>query len=170
MRTFTRLLMILGGYVAAFAAAWAALEVRLWLTDTPDAQASGGMYAFGDAMLFLGMFGLGSLIPTGALLILFRASRALWAAVAALALAVAATGLVAVAFYATLRLAPSMIAGSAFELWAGLSPLRLLPAPLIFIALALAAAIAPPSLARRALVVSLAAEAVVGATAATFWL
>src|SRR5664280_3466611 len=69
MRTPTLLLLILGGYGVAFGLAmlalevrlWLAmlaLEVRLWLTDTPDAQASAGMYAFVDGMLFLAVLGL----------------------------------------------------------------------------------------------------------------
>jgi hypothetical protein len=170
MRTSTRLLAILGGFGVAFALAILAVQVRLWLTDTPDAQASAGMYAFVDGMLFLAVLGLLSLPPTVALLTSFGSSRALWTAIAALALLVALSGLVAVGLFATLRFAPSFAANPTFELWAGLSVLRLLPAPLIFLALALAAAIAPPSPARRALVASLGVEAMVGAAAATFWL
>ena len=170
MRTPTRLLLILGGYGVAFALAVLALEVRLWLTDTPDAQASAGMYAFVDGMLFLAVLGLLSLVPTAALLTSFRSSRVLWAAVAALALIVAASGLVAVALFAAMRLQLWFARDPTFEMLAALSVLRLLPAPLIFLALTLAAAIAPPSLARRALVASLGVEALVGVVAATFWL
>ena len=128
------------------------------------------MYAFVDGTVFLAVLGLGALIPTAALFILFRSSRALWAAVAALALIVAASGLAAVALFAAMRLRLPFAGDPTFATLAALSVLRLLPAPLIFLALALAAAIAPPSLARRALVASLGVEALVGAAAAAFWL
>jgi len=170
MRTSTRLLAIVGGYGVAFALAILAVQVRLWLTDTPDAQASAGMYAFVDGMLFLAVLGLLSLLPTAALLTSFGSSRALWAAVAGLALIVAASGLVAVALFAAMRLRLPFASDPTFETLAALSVLRLLPAPLIFLALTLAAAIAPPSLARRALMASLGVETLVGAVAATFWL
>jgi hypothetical protein len=104
------------------------------------------------------------------LLIFFRSSRALWAAVAALALLVAASGLVAVGLFATQRLASSIAADPTIQIWCALSVLRLLPAPLVFVALALATAIAPPSLARRTLVASLGVETLVVVAAATFWL
>jgi hypothetical protein len=57
MSNFVKCGVVLAGYVAAVLAAAAALEVRLLDTQGPDAQASAGMYAFGDAMLFLAVFG-----------------------------------------------------------------------------------------------------------------
>jgi hypothetical protein len=55
---------VLIGYVIAILIAGAAVAIQVATTNGPDAQASSGMYAFGDAMLFVAIFGLCSLVPT----------------------------------------------------------------------------------------------------------
>lgn len=42
-----------GAFLAAFA-----VSIYVALTDSPDRQASSGMYVFGDSLLFLAVFGL----------------------------------------------------------------------------------------------------------------
>jgi hypothetical protein len=57
--------LVIGGYVLACLAASAAVYVNQLLTPDAAAQASAGMYAFGDLVLFIGVFGFLMLFPTG---------------------------------------------------------------------------------------------------------
>ena len=167
-KTSTRLLLLLAGLAAAFALSLGALAFRLWLTESAD-DASAGMAAFGDGLFFLAVFAVLSMVPTAAGLYLFRSSPGLWRALAALALLVAASGLAAIALFAAQRWRPEILANSAMGLAADLSVLRLLPAPLIIFALAVAGLIAPPSPARRTIWICLGVEALVGVAAVAFW-
>jgi hypothetical protein len=65
MSRLVRLGVVLAGYVAAVLAACAAVDVRQLHTQGEHVQASAGMYAFGDALLFLAVFGFAALFPTG---------------------------------------------------------------------------------------------------------
>ena len=56
---------MLGGYVAACLMASGVVYVWQFLTQGPNAQASSGMYAFGDLSLLIVTFCGLSLIPTG---------------------------------------------------------------------------------------------------------
>ncbi|HEY9528953.1 MAG TPA: hypothetical protein VIR02_17825 [Anaerolineales bacterium] len=76
MRKLTKLGLVIGGYVAACLLASGVVYVYQLLTDNAAAQASSGMYAFGDLLLFVGMFGILALFPTGlAVYFLLRAFR-----------------------------------------------------------------------------------------------
>ncbi len=76
MSTIKKLGLVIAGYLAACLLASGVVYVYQLLTDNAAAQASSGMYAFGDLLLFLGMFGILALFPTGlALYFLFRAFR-----------------------------------------------------------------------------------------------
>lgn len=169
MKISTRLLLVLAGYGAAFALSVGALLIRLMLTDTPEMDASAGMAAFGDGVFFLIALGVLSFIPTAAGLYLFRASAGLWRVLAALAALVALSGLVALALFAAERLRLLTLADPTLAFLADLSVLRLLPAPLIVLALAMAGLIAPPSPARRTIWACLGVEALVGVAAVGFW-
>jgi hypothetical protein len=57
--------LVLGGYVAACFFAGGFVYVYQLFTQDASAQASAGMYAFGDLFLFVGVFGVLALIPTG---------------------------------------------------------------------------------------------------------
>jgi len=87
--------VIAGGYVAAFLLAFAAVAIRVATTSGPDAQASSGMYAFGDALLFVAVFAVTALAPTGAALFLLRPYPRFWAVLSTLGFAVAVTGVTA---------------------------------------------------------------------------
>jgi len=65
MSKLAKLGLVIGGYVAACLAASGAVYVNGLFTQNAAAQASAGMYAFGDLILFVGIFGLLALIPTG---------------------------------------------------------------------------------------------------------
>jgi hypothetical protein len=64
VRTLSKLGLIAGGYVAAALIASAAVAVHGTLTAGASRGAD-GMYAFGDFLLFLGVFGFLALFPTG---------------------------------------------------------------------------------------------------------
>ena len=65
MHKLARLVLVLGGYLAACLVAGAMVYVYGLLTQNQAAQASAGMYAFGDLLLFTGVFGVLALLPTG---------------------------------------------------------------------------------------------------------
>jgi cell division protein FtsX len=65
--------LVIGGYAAACLVASGVVYVYQLLTQSAASQASAGMYAFGDLLLFVGVFGVLALFPTGlALYFLFR--------------------------------------------------------------------------------------------------
>ena len=66
MKARTKIAAVLGGYLLAIAAAWASVAAYNALTNRPDPQASAGMSAFGDAVLFLLVFGLAAMPATAA--------------------------------------------------------------------------------------------------------
>src|SRR5438067_153767 len=98
MKTRIRIGLILAGYVAAVLIAFGALAIRLASTRG-SAQASGGMYAFGDSLLFLAVFGVAALAPTTGALYFLRSHRLFWTVLAVLALVIAVTGLAAIVLY-----------------------------------------------------------------------
>ena len=63
--SLAKLGLVIGGYVAACLIASADVYVWQLYTQDASAQASAGMYAGGDLLLFIGVFGVLALIPTG---------------------------------------------------------------------------------------------------------
>ena len=55
--------VVLGGYAGALLVTWAVFYIYVFMRKDIG-PASGGMQAFGDSLLFAGMFGLLALIPT----------------------------------------------------------------------------------------------------------
>ena len=66
MSRLAKLGLVIGGYLAACLIALGAVYVnQLFTQDEVASQASAGMYAFGDFILFIGVFVVLALIPTG---------------------------------------------------------------------------------------------------------
>ena len=65
MSRLAKLGLVIGGYVMACLVASGAVYVYQLFTQDAAAQASAGMYAFGDFILFVGIFGVLALFPTG---------------------------------------------------------------------------------------------------------
>ncbi|MBI5248978.1 MAG: hypothetical protein HY912_05735 [Desulfomonile tiedjei] len=87
---------VLAGYLTAFLLASGAVHYQqLQTLGDPQAQASSGMYAFGDAILFMFVFGVVALFPTGLALYFLRPFRSFWTALSIASLALAVTGMVA---------------------------------------------------------------------------
>ena len=100
MKALVKFGTVLAGYVAAVLVASAAVAVRIANTSGPDAQASAGMYAFGDGLLFVAVVSAVALLPTGLGLWFLRPCRRLWIALPVTAMAVAGTAILAAAVYA----------------------------------------------------------------------
>ena len=165
MRPSLKIGLVAVGYIAAFVVASAAVAVRLAYTSGPDAQAASGMYAAGDAFLFVAVFGVVALVPTGAALLFLRPYRAFWRVLSAVGLCVAATGVTAVALYVVGRqTAPSPLATLA-----GFSVLRILVAPFLALAFLVCTLFSPYRFPRLAFLAAAALEIAVSAYAAFVW-
>ena len=73
MSRLAKLGLVIGGYVLACLVAGITVYIYQRLTQDAAAQASSGMFAFGDLLLFIGVFVFLMLFPTGlALYYLFK--------------------------------------------------------------------------------------------------
>lgn len=166
MRPALRIGLVAAGYVGAFLVASAAVAIRVADTSDADAQASSGMYAFGDFYLFIAVFGLLALVPTGAALYFLRPYRRVWVVLSVLGLSVALTGAAAASLFALGRHA---VAPSPLATWAGLSVLRILLAPVLAPAFLVFALLSPHRSPRHTLLAATVVEVAVGAYAGFVW-
>ncbi len=168
MKALIKFALVVAGYVAAVLLASAAVAVRIANTSGPDAQASAGMYAFGDGLLFIAVFSAVAIFPTGLALWFLRPYRWFWIALSITALMIAATGFLAaaingVASHLTLpRESPLMIG-------AALAVLRMLLAPPLAAAFGLAGVIASNRASRWSLLAAAGTEAAVAGYAVLHW-
>ena len=65
MNGLAKLGLVISGYILACLIASGIVYVYELFTQNAAAQASAGMYAFGDFILFVGLFGFLALFPTG---------------------------------------------------------------------------------------------------------
>jgi uncharacterized membrane protein YhaH (DUF805 family) len=135
MNRFSKLALVLAGYVAALFAAYVGVAFRE--AADPD-QASGGMQAFGDFLLFWALFGLFSLPPTVYALYHLRRSETFWRVFSYASLVFAATGpilallvrrlhesdLLVVGFFALLRVLATPVLCLVFFVFAFVAPSR----------------------------------------------
>ena len=156
---------VAGGYIAAFLVASAAVAVRLASTSGPDAQASSGMYAFGDALLFVAIFGVSALVPTAAALFFLRPYRHFWTVLSALGFAVAVTGVTAAILFAVGRHATL----SPLATWVNFSVLRILVAPLLAIIFLVCTILSPHRSPRFAFLAAALMEAAVSTYGGFVW-
>jgi hypothetical protein len=157
--------VVAAGYIAAFLIASAVVAVRIASTSGPDAQASSGMYAFGDAVLFAAVFGACALGPTGVALFFLRPYRRFWTVLSALGVAVAITGVTAVILFAAGRQATA----SPLATLAAFSVLRILVAPLLALTLLACTIFSPYRFPRVALLAAAVTEGAVSAYGGAIW-
>jgi hypothetical protein len=168
MNAFVKFGVVLVGYVAAVLAASAAVAVRVANTSGPDAQASAGMYAFGDGLLFVAVFSAVALFPTGLALYFLRPFRWFWVVLSMAALTIAVTAILAASVYAVAgcltlpRESPLMV-------WAALAVMRMLASPPLAAAFVLGGVIAPSRASRWALLAAGGIEGAVAAYAVLHW-
>jgi len=166
LKPFTKVAVVAGGYIAAVLLASAAVAVRMASTSGPDAQASSGMYAFGDAFLFVAVLAVCALAPTGAALFFLRPYRRFWIGLAALGLAVALTGVAAGILFAAGRHETA----SPIAMWAGVAVLRMLVAPLLALTFLVCALFSPDRFPRVTLLTATVMEVAVSAYGGFVWL
>ncbi len=163
----TKVGAVLTGYLIAFLVASVAAYYRLLHTQGPEAQASPGMYAFGDAILFMFVFGIIALFPTGLALYFLRPYRSFWTAMSTISLTLAVTGILAtsvIAFGSSQPLHEPRWVIAEF-----LAILLMFAAPLLAAAFILSAFIAPTQRSRWALLGAAAIEGMVSAYAFFHW-
>jgi hypothetical protein len=166
MRARGKVALVVTGYVVAVLVAAGVVAVYVALTDSPDRQASSGMYAFGDAALWVAVVGTVGLLPTGLALFFLRPVRPFWTLLAAVGLGVAATGAAALILYIVGRAATPP---SALSAAAALTPLRMLPAPLFAVAFLVGGLISPYQAPRWTLWAAAGVEIVVSAYIGIVW-
>jgi hypothetical protein len=163
MKSSSKVVLVVAGYALALVIAFLVLAIYMAATDGPDRQASSGMYAFGDSLLFLGVFVVAAVPATGAALFFLRPYRAFWRIATVGALAIAATGAAALGSY----LVPS--ASQLLGAWAELSPLRILLAPMFALTYFLFIVAAPTRSSRIAFVCAGLIETIVFVWVAFIW-
>lgn len=147
--------------------ATALVVTRLYIAATSgvDRQTYSGMSAFGDSLVFLGVLGVAAVPATGAALFFLRQRAGFWRVLSIGALGVACTALVALALTLGVRSGgPGWL-----RPWSGLSPLRVLVAPLLALFFLLSGVFAPNRSARLRLVVAGAVEVVVFVLVVSSW-
>lgn len=151
--------VVLGGYVAALVATYAVFQVYVWMRKDID-PGSGGMQAFGDLILFVGLFGVLALIPTALALYFLRPVKKFWSVFSVASVALAAIGPVAAAMMGRRPQSPWAALGLGFF---GL--LKVMGSPLFGLGFLICAAIAPTGRARWLLVAAAGIEFAVAAYA-----
>ena len=165
MKAVSKITLVAAGYIIAILLAVAAVALRITFTYGPDAQASSGMYAFGDALLFVAVFGVSALFPTGAALFFVRSYRWFWIGLSVLGLGLGVTAIAAgVLFELGRHELPAHLSS-----WANFSVLRVLAAPLFALAFLLCAVLSPFRYPRFALLAATAMEAGVSAYSWFVW-
>jgi hypothetical protein len=159
--------VVVGGYAVALPVAYAVVVMYIAATSGPDRQAYGAMYAFGDDLLFLAVFGIVAVPPSGATLYFLRPHRSFWRALSVGALTIAVTAGVALVAYVAARSAET---GSGLHGWFPLAALRMLAGLLFAPAFMLAGVFAPHRSFRIALFVAAVVEAAAFACFALNWL
>src|SRR5215471_10677541 len=146
MRAAAKVGLVAAGYVGALVIASVVVVVYVASTSGSDRQTYGAMYDFGDSLLFLAVFGVAAVPASGAALFFLRPYPAFWRFLCAAALAVAASGIVAV-----INKLISGGPGSAHHVWLDLAGLGVLIAPLFALGFCLSAVFAPHTRFRIAL-------------------
>lgn len=166
MRPAAKAAIVVAGYVAAVAVASLVLRVYIASTSGPDRQTYGGMYAFGDSLLFLGVAGVAAIPATGAALFFLRSHRRFWKALSIGALATAATAVLAAVLFLAMR---SATGHGLLYAWAMMTPLRILAAPLLALFFFLCGLFAPTRSARLCLASAAAIEVLSFVSVASTW-
>ncbi len=157
---------MVAGYVAAVAVALLVLRVYIASTSGPDRQTYGGMYAFGDSLLFLGAAGVAAIPATGAALFFLRSHKGFWKALSIGGLAIATTAILAAVLFLAMR---SATGHGVLYAWAMVTPLRILAAPLLALFFLLCGLFAPTRSARLCLASAAAIEVLSFVSVASTW-
>jgi hypothetical protein len=161
-----KVIFVAAGYLVALVIAGVVVGIYAAATNGPDRQASSGMAAFGDSILFLSVFTVTAIPATGAALFFLRPYPWFWRIFVAGALAITTTG---VAVFVDFLASENAAMGAFLGAWSMLSPLRILLAPLFAIVFFLCVLFAPTRSIRIAFFGAAAIETVVFITVAFIW-
>jgi hypothetical protein len=126
------------------------------------------MYAFGDGLLFLAVFGAVAIVPTGAALIFLRPYRPLWIGLSIAALVLAVTAPLGV--LVCVAESHGLLSRSCWDLFAAVCVFRVLGSPLFTAAgMLVSAIIAPGRASRAALLAATGMECIAGVYAVVHW-
>jgi len=95
MRPLTKVALVFLGFLLALAIAYIALKVYVAHTAGPDREQYAAMFAFGDSLLFLGVFGMAALPAVSAILYFLRPHPSFWRLLLTATLAVCVTSIAA---------------------------------------------------------------------------
>jgi hypothetical protein len=95
MRSLTKVAVVFFGFVLALAIACIALKVYVARTAGPDREQYAAMFAFGDSLLFLGIFGVAAVPALSATLYFLRPHPSFWRLLSIATLAVSVTSIAA---------------------------------------------------------------------------
>lgn len=165
MSRTAKVLLVVAGYAIALLVALGVTHAHQVATSGPAWQGYSGMLAFGDSILFLGVFGVTAVPATGAALYFLRPVRMFWQIAAIMALAIAATALAAFVGYLLFR----GTLATDINFLVALSPIRVLLAPLFGTAFLLGLVFAPSRPVRLAFLAATVIEPVVFVTIALIW-
>ena len=138
------LALVIGGVVAA---------ARDYFSEVSAVEKAGGMYGFGQVLLFIAASGVAALIPLSVGLIWLRPVEKFWIGLNRAAWVSALTGLLA--------LAAHLLSGSATSVWVLLAQARIGMMPLTALALLAGAVIAPLPRHRRVLIGAAACDSLI---------
>jgi hypothetical protein len=141
MRPLAKITLVGLGYIGALAIAFAAVSLYIACTNSPDRETYAAMFAFGDSLLFLAIFGVAAVLPTGAALFFLRPYRPFWRALSITAVVIATSGVAAFCVLLEMRRTdPNSVA----SVWPALAVV----APLFALAFLVSALFAPSRLPR----------------------
>jgi hypothetical protein len=99
MRPLVKASLVLGGYAAAVAVAYAVTSIYEAATAGAGPLQSAGMFAFGESLLFLAVFTVAAVPATAAALYFLRPYQFFWSLLSAAAIVAAATSIAALFGY-----------------------------------------------------------------------
>lgn len=165
MRAPAKIGLVVAGYAGAVLVAYAIVAICVASTSGPDRQTSGGMYAFGDGLLFLGAFAVASVPATAAALFFLRPYRLFWTVLSLLGMVIASTGVAAAIGFAVGRAAIS----PPLATWVSLSVLRILVAPVLALTFLVCTLFSPARFPRLAFLGATLMEVAVSAYGGVVW-
>jgi hypothetical protein len=165
MKWTHKVALIAGGYVLCFLMAAAFVAIHIASAGESPGQA-GGMNAFGDTVLFIGVFGVSAVVPTGLALLFLRPYRPFWNMFAAAGITLAGTGAAAATIFAV----GGNAAVSRFGTWGQVSVLRILVSPLLALTFVACAILSPHQGPRRGFFTAGAVEAAVSIYGWAVWI
>lgn len=166
MRPLAKIGLVAAGYIAALTLAIVVVMVYAAATAGSHRLTYGGMFAFGDSLLFLGVFGVTAVVRSGTALFFPRPYRTFWNVLSGIALVVAATAVGASLTYLASQETPAYAFAIA---WSPMAVLRILIAPLVTLAFLVSAVLAPSRGPRLALLIATALEGLAFFCVALIW-